>query len=149
MNKFRLKIYDFYLASPFFNDNQILRMKNVLKVLRDEGYEVYAPFEIGVVGDITDKKVINKIFNSNVEAIERSRIVIAITDEKDMGTIWEAGYARGKDIPVVYYCETLGKNPFNIMLSESATGIFKNIESLKEAAKEGKFDKKEKIEKYE
>ena len=35
------------------------------------------------------------------------------------------------------------------MLSESAIGIFKDIESLKEAAKERKFDKKEKIEKYE
>lgn len=141
--------YDFYLASPFFNDSQVDRMMKVLGVLRSKGYSVYAPYEHGIVGDKLDKNLIKTIFMSNVEAIRSSKNVIAITDEKDMGTIWEAGYAYGKGIPIIYYCETIGNNPFNIMLSESAIGIFKDIDSLKKAACDNCFTRKETIERYE
>ena len=36
-----------YLASPFFNDAELDRMKSVLKVLREEkGFDVFAPYEL-------------------------------------------------------------------------------------------------------
>ena len=56
--------------------------------------------------------------------MSKPRPVFAVTDGKDMGTIWEAGYAYGIDKPVLYYAETLGNNQFNLMLAESGKDVF-------------------------
>ena len=139
------KKYDFYLASPFFNDDQIKREETIKKTLRGYGFRVYAPREHGIVGSLSSQEAVTSTFNSNVEAINNSRMVLAITDGKDMGTIWEAGYAYGNNIPIVYYAETLGNNPFNIMLSESGVGIFKDYTSFCKACNSNDFYHKEEV----
>jgi nucleoside 2-deoxyribosyltransferase/thymidylate kinase len=139
------KRYDFYLASPFFNDDQINREETIKKTLRGYGFRVYAPREHGIVGSLASQEAVASTFNSNVEAINNSRMVLAITDGKDMGTIWEAGYAYGNNIPIVYYAETLGNNPFNIMLSESGVGIFKDYTSFCKACNSNDFYHKEEV----
>ena len=139
------KKYDFYLASPFFNDEQIKREESIKKTLRGYGFRVYAPREHGIVGSLASQEAVTSTFNSNVEAIDNSRMVLAITDGKDMGTIWEAGYAYGNNIPIVYYAETLGNNPFNIMLSESGVGIFKDYTSFCKACNSNDFYHKEEV----
>lgn len=139
------KKYDFYLASPFFNDEQIKREETIKNALRGYGFTVYAPREHGVVGSLASHESVEATFNSNVEAINNAKMVIAITDGKDMGTIWEAGYAYGKNIPIVYYAETLGNNPFNIMLSESGVGIFKDYTSFCKACNYNNFYHKEEV----
>ena len=139
------KKYDFYLASPFFNDEQIKREESIKKTLRGYGFRVYAPREHGIVGSLASQEAVTSTFNSNVEAINNSRMVLAITDGKDMGTIWEAGYAYGNNIPIVYYAETLGNNPFNIMLSESGVGIFKDYTSFCKACNSNDFYHKEEV----
>lgn len=139
------KKYDFYLASPFFNEDQIEREERIKSLLRIYGYKVYSPREHGVVGNLSDSVAIQETFNSNVEAINDSKKVLAITDRKDMGTIWEAGYAYGKGIPIVYYAETLGDNPFNIMLSESGIGIYTDQKKFEDACKMNRFDRKAEV----
>lgn len=131
--------YDFYLASPFFKDTQIRREDEVKNILRYNGYTVYSPKENGVLTPDATDEVRTKIFKENCEAIQKSRRILAITDEKDIGTIWEAGYAYGIGKEVVYYAETLGGNPFNVMLGKSGIGIFTNHNDLIEAAKTGLF----------
>lgn len=133
------KRYDFYLASPFFTNEQIEREEKVKNELRKSGFTVYAPREHGVVGSLADRFFVKNTFDSNVKAINDSKMVLSITDGKDMGTVWESGYAYANKIPIVYYAETLGENPFNIMLSESAIGICKNIEQLKEMCSTNNF----------
>lgn len=137
--------YDFYLASPFFNEEQIKRENEVKNLLRANGYEVYAPMEHGVVGSLADHGTVKATFDSNVQAINESRKVIAITDGKDMGTIWEAGYAYGINKPVVYVALTLGDKPFNIMLSESGIGIYKDMTKLTQAASDDCFTNREEV----
>lgn len=139
------KKYDFYLASPFFNDEQIKREETIKKTLRGYGFSVYAPREHGIVGSLASQEAVTSTFDSNVEAINNSKMVLAITDGKDMGTIWEAGYAYGNNIPIVYYAETLGNNPFNIMLSESGVGIFKDYTSFCKACNDNDFYHKEEV----
>ena len=131
--------YDFYLASPFFKDTQIQREEAVKNALRNEGYTVYSPRENGVLTPDATDEVRTKIFKENCEAIQKSHRILAITDEKDIGTIWEAGYAYGIGKEVVYYAETLGDNPFNVMLGKSGIGIFTKYNDLVEAAKTGSF----------
>ena len=141
----RRNTYDFYLASPFFNEEQLDRMNGILSILRKYGYKVYAPIEAGLVASNASDTFISEVFNSNVEAINHSKMVFAITDGKDMGTIWEAGYAYGIGKPVIYFAETLGDNPFNIMLSESGKGIFTRRIDVIDAAFTDEFYKKEKV----
>ena len=131
--------YDFYLASPFFKDSQIQREKAVKHAFRNIGYTVYSPRENGVLTPDATDEVRTKIFKENCEAIQKSHRILAITDEKDIGTIWEAGYAYGIGKEIVYYAETLGNNPFNVMLGKSGIGIFTNHNDLIEAAKTGSF----------
>lgn len=134
--------YDFYLASPFFKDRQIQREEAVKNALRNEGYTVYSPRENGVLTPDATDEVRTKIFKENCEAIQKSHRILAITDEKDIGTIWEAGYAYGIGKEVVYYAETLGNNPFNVMLGKSGIGIFTNYNDLVEAASSNMFNNK-------
>ena len=134
--------YDFYLASPFFKDSQIQREEIVKMVLREHGYKVYSPKENGVLTPDATDEVRTKIFKENCEAIQKSHRILAITDEKDIGTIWEAGYAYGIGKEIVYYAETLGNNPFNVMLGKSGIGIFTNYNVLGEAAYSNIFNNK-------
>lgn len=134
--------YDFYLASPFFKDSQIQREEAVKNLLRNEGYTVYSPRENGVLTPDATDEVRTKIFKENCEAIQKSHRILAITDEKDIGTIWEAGYAYGIGKEVVYYAETLGDNPFNVMLGKSGIGIFTKYNDFVDAAKNGFFKNK-------
>ena len=134
--------YDFYLASPFFKDSQIQREEAVKNALRNEGYTVYSPRENGVLTPDATDEVRTKIFKENCEAIQKSHRILAITDEKDIGTIWEAGYAYGIGKEVVYYAETLGNNPFNVMLGKSGIGIFTKYNDLVEAASTNMFNNK-------
>lgn len=131
--------YDFYLASPFFKDTQIQREEAVKNLLRNEGYTVYSPRENGVLTPDATDEIRTKIFKENCEAIQKSHRILAITDEKDIGTIWEAGYAYGLGKEIVYYAETLGDNPFNVMLGKSGIGIFTNYIDLVEAAESNMF----------
>lgn len=134
--------YDFYLASPFFKDTQIQREEAVKNLLRNEGYTVYSPRENGILTPDATDEVRTKIFKENCEAIQKSHRIFAITDEKDIGTIWEAGYAYGIGKEVVYYAGTLGDDPFNVMLGKSGIGIFTKYKDLVEAASANMFNNK-------
>lgn len=134
--------YDFYLASPFFKDSQIQREEAVKNLLRNEGYTVYSPRENGVLTPDATDEVRTKIFKENCEAIQKSHRIFAITDEKDIGTIWEAGYAYGIGKEIVYYAGTLGNDPFNVMLGKSGIGIFTKYKDLVEAASTNMFNNK-------
>lgn len=130
----RTFMYDFYLASPFFNAKQAKREEAVKAALRDLGYIVYSPKESCVLKPDADEADRQKVFDDNCEAIRKSHAVFAITDEKDMGTIWEAGYAYALKKPIVYYAETLGNNPFNVMLAKSGNLTLSCVEQITRGA---------------
>lgn len=116
--------YDFYFASPFFRPEQVEREERMIKHLRDLGFRVFSPKENCHLNANADAKSRELVFKANCEAIKNARAVFVVTDGKDMGTIWEAGYAYGIDKPVVYFAETLGDNQFNLMLAESGRDVF-------------------------
>ena len=118
-----IKTHDFYLASPFFNPEQVERVNYVNLRLRDLGYKVWSPSHDGTVVSPREGVDIQKrIFELNCLMIKRSNYVFAITDGKDIGTIWECGYAYAKNVPIVYFAETLN-GPFNLMLAQSGIKV--------------------------
>ena len=116
--------YDFYFASPFFNPDQVEREERMIKHLRDLGFRVFSPKEACHLNPKADARMRELVFSENCNAINKSRAVFAVTDGKDMGTIWEAGYAYGTRKPVIYFAETLGNNTFNLMLAESGRDVY-------------------------
>ena len=116
--------YDFYFASPFFNDEQVEREERMIAHLRKLGFKVFSPKESCKLDAKASQNSRAKVFNDNCNAISKAKAVFAVTDGKDMGTIWETGYAYGINKPVVYYAETLGDNQFNLMLAQSGRDVF-------------------------
>lgn len=142
-----------YFASPWFTPEQEAREVRVKNKLRELGFNVWSPKENCVCSPISSEDLRKKVFDDNCKNIETSNILFAITDGKDMGTIWEAGYANGLNrtcsiineatkkafevdlgytpIKIVYYCETLGKNgQFNLMLAQSGDIVIQSFEDL-------------------
>lgn len=79
------------------------------------------------VGKETDH--MTQVLLNNCNAIDEADLVVAITDYKDMGTLWECGYAYAKKKPVIYYCETLGDKPFNLMLAKTGR-VARDVDEL-------------------
>ena len=118
--------YDFYFASPFFNPEQVEREERMIKHLRDLGFVVFSPKEACHLDAKAGLQSREEVFKANCDAINNSKAVFAVTDGKDMGTIWEAGYAYGIGKPVIYFAETLGDNKFNLMLAQSGRDVYTN-----------------------
>ena len=132
------KKYDFYIAAPFFNPDQITRVELVKSLLENRGWTYFSPKDDSAVENINDPENRKRVFTLNHESISASKGVIAITDGKDPGTIWEAGFAYANNIPVIYIAFTLGKDgQFNLMLAESGVAACRTVEELK-AAIDGK-----------
>jgi len=143
-----------YFAGPWFTAAQAEREQRLIKKLRDLGFEVFSPRESSnITGTFSDPKVQKATFEGNIVNIDDCDILFAVTDGKqgtciepdqagrpmsaiDAGTMIECGYAyclrrkSGKAPVIVYYAETLGDRPFNLMLAQSADIVIKKYEDL-------------------
>ncbi len=133
-----------YLASPFFNDAEITRMKNVLKVLRDRGFDVFAPFELkNEEFEFGSMKWRDVTFKADVDHIDSCDVVVAINSQgnyDDAGTMWEIGYSYATKKPIVVFNDS--DKILNLMVANSLTAVINNLDELKTYD----FDKLEKIE---
>lgn len=112
-----------YVAGPWFHPGQEERLRGVIDALKRHGFNVFSPkdeilFEAG-------KTTPEEVLLSNTHAILKSQFMLCITDGKDVGTMFEAGYAHAAGIPVLYFWEeglaAMDKGAkFNLMLA--ATG---------------------------
>lgn len=128
-----MKKYDFYIAAPFFNKEQVERVELVENMLREKGYTFFSPRTDSAVEDINNPENRKKVFALNHQSIDSSDRIIAITDGKDAGTLWESGYAYAKNIPIIYVAFTLGKAQFNLMLAESGVAACRTEQELSNA----------------
>lgn len=92
-----------YLASPFFNEEQVARVLEVKEKLEKLGYKVYSPMHDSKVKlpanpSIEDAKL---VFQDNVDHVISAKGVVAILDDYDTGTYFEIGLAISSRVPVV------------------------------------------------
>lgn len=135
-------MYDIYLASPFFNDVQVAKMEKYYDQLTSLGFNVFKPMSVDDLvsmpineENLRKEELREEIFQLDRGAIDKSKAVFAICDESDTGTLWEVGYACGKDIPVVAFCS---EQNLNLMITQSVSGIYDSDEhfnSVKENIK--------------
>lgn len=121
-----------YLAAPWFTPTQEDIHDRVLAVLDFSPHRIFSPRrELEVRPDDSDI-IQRQAFSGNLRAISGSDMLVAVTDYKDIGTVWECGYAYRAHIPVLYYAETLGDRSFNLMLAQSGIGVVRSTDQLKE-----------------
>ena len=111
-----------YLASPFFNDEQVEREERVKKKLRGLGVTVLSPKEFCFCPPDASDELREKTFKDNLKHIKEADAIFAITNGKDMGTIFEAGFAYGIHKPIIYFYEGLNSQ-FNLMLAQSGNVV--------------------------
>jgi len=128
-----------YLASGWFNPEQKRMMDEIHTVLdemRDQKFiTLFAPFYNGIVlkkGDPDLRKKMAEVWKLDIDELSSSDLVVASTQDHDVGTIFECGYASAKGIPILCYNsnEELG---LNLMLAQEARGFCKSQTNLIQA----------------
>jgi len=119
-----------YCCSGWFSPAQEDARQSILAAIREVGFEVYSPkddflYEVGVTRP-------QEVFDENIKHIVSSNLVIASTVEKDMGALFECGYANAVRTPIIYFWPGNGKGKFNLMLSQTAIAV---VHSKKELIK--------------
>lgn len=88
-----------YLAGPFFHLGQIWLIEQARTLLQSAGLEVFSPFHDVGLGSAQD------VVQKDIDAISDCDLMFAVADGLDPGTIFEIGYARCLNKPVVIYSE--------------------------------------------
>ena len=124
-----------YLAAPFFNLVQLFRVNHTRDILQRQPWpgtefppHVYCPHEHMILPTNATRAMRKDVFQSNMNEVRRSQVLVAILDEKDTGTIWEMGFAHDK-VPTygVYYDKGL---KINVMLAEGCIRIYDGVEAF-------------------
>ena len=124
-----------YLASGWFNPVQAEELTNLESIFdsRSNHFELASPRRIFVCPPNAPKEVQDETFNGNLHHIETSDFLLVNTRDKDIGTIWEAGYAFAFKKPIIYFCAGLPEGAkFNLMLARSGIKVCTSFEQLEE-----------------
>lgn len=118
-----------YLASPFFNEKEILVYEEVIKKLRQK-HEIFVPREhvIENAWEMSNKDWGKAVFDMDVEAIRDCDVVVALNWGlySDSGTSWECGFAFGigKDV-ITLICDQ--EKEYSVMMINGSKEV-KNLE---------------------
>jgi hypothetical protein len=88
-----------YLAGPFFSMSQNWLIEETLDALAGQGFKVFSPLHHVGRGPA------NEVYDRDIKGIEECDLVFACVDGLDSGTIFEVGYARAIDKPVVAFVQ--------------------------------------------
>lgn len=97
-------MYDYYLAGPFFNENQLAQQDFIEMMFQLGGKKCFSPrLDAGMLPENPSKKDMLDVFNKDLEAIKNCKTLFANISHRDTGTSVEIGYALSRDIPIVLY----------------------------------------------
>ena len=124
-----------YLASGWFNPTQAEELTMLENIFdnRSDHFELASPRRIFVCPPNASKSVQDETFEGNLFHIKTVDFLLVNTRDKDIGTIWEAGYAYAFNKPIVYFCAGLPSGAkFNLMLARSGIKVCTSFEDLEE-----------------
>lgn len=113
--------FECYLAGPWFTDGQMARLERIKTILGDLGISYFSPKDENLFKPGMSTK---DVLNANLVAIAEAQFVLAITDGKDVGTMFECGWAHANNIPILYVWLTREPGQkFNLMLAASGSFV--------------------------
>jgi nucleoside 2-deoxyribosyltransferase len=98
-----------YLAGPFFTLAELWMIEEARAALTTLGLKVFSPYHDIGHGSADD------VVSKDLQAIQTADLVFAVADGLDSGTIYEIGYARSRDKPVIMYCENEAPEALKMM----------------------------------
>lgn len=122
-----------YLAGPFFTYTQRWLIDQIRYCFRHMSINVFSPWHDighGIASDVVPK---------DLEGLEKSKLVFAVIDGLDSGTLFEVGYAVKKGITVIAYVQNESEESVKmlegtgcILEKDLATAIYKTYWLLTE-----------------
>jgi nucleoside 2-deoxyribosyltransferase len=103
-----------YLAGPLFTLPQLWLLNEAKRVLEEQGLSVFSPKD--EVGFLPNTESAPQIARADLQGLDSSHLVFAILDGLDSGTVFEVGYARAKNKPVIGYAENVKPRALTMLL---------------------------------
>lgn len=116
-----------YLAGPFFSIPQLWFINEVRTLLHHRGATVFSPYHDVGHAD-SNYRSQQDVAQADLDGIDASDIVFALTDDLDPGTYFELGYARNANIPVIVYQHN-PENRRQTMLTGTDCNIYDDLAS--------------------
>jgi len=113
-----------YCASGWFAPNQLSAIEMIEETVDELKINTFKPrfANLAKEDDVGDK--LDMIFKGNIDAIDNCNLMIVSTVDKDPGTLFEAGMAYAKNIPIIYFNPFMeSREKFNLMLARSGLGV--------------------------
>ena len=120
-----------YIASSWFNPVANQEVNDIISSLENNNFEVFSPRDFFVCPPSADLQTQMDTYKGNLEHLHRCDFMVCNTHAKDMGSIFEAGYFKALEKPIIYFCATLPPGaPFNLMLAQSGAKVCTSIDDL-------------------
>jgi nucleoside 2-deoxyribosyltransferase len=122
-----------YIASGWFSPEWLQEVEDIKGVLEELNLDYFSPKDHAICEADAGTDTQQAIFDGNVKHLNICDWMICNTRNKDMGSIWEAGYFYALGRPIVYYCAGLPPGAkFNLMLAASGVAVCTSISDLRE-----------------
>jgi len=122
-----------YIASGWFSPEWLQEVEDIKAVLEDLKLDYFSPKDYAIAEATASNDTQKQIFDGNVEHLDKCDWMICNTRNKDMGSIWEAGYFYARNKPIVYFCAGLPPGAkFNLMLSASGVAVCTSLDDLRD-----------------
>ena len=123
-----------YIAGPFSRSEEREALEHMIELVKKRYpyADLYIPMEYKVPGDfqksdgtwnLANHEWARKVYESDVKYLNAANMVVVlyVGHYCSSGTIWETGYAKGKDIPMVIYIPEWVKGDVSLMVMNGFT----------------------------
>ena len=120
-----------YIASGWFSPEWLEELEMIKTKLEVCGLDYFSPKDENLCDENSDIGFQDQVFDGNIKGMNDCDWMICNTRNKDMGTIFEAGYFHKLGKPIVYFCAGLPPGAqFNLMLAASGLAVCTSLEQL-------------------
>ena len=96
-----------YIASGWFSDLWLEELEEIKLILDRLDLPYFSPKDENLCQPDSDVDFQDQVFNGNIKGMEECDWMICNTRNKDMGSIFEAGYFHKLGKPIIYFCAGL------------------------------------------
>jgi nucleoside 2-deoxyribosyltransferase len=122
-----------YLASGWFSPEWLEEVENIKAIFDKHDISYFSPKDENLCDEDSDVGFQDQVFEGNIKGMNDCDWMICNTRNKDMGTIFEAGYFHKLGKPIVYFCAGLPPGAqFNLMLAASGKAVCTSLNDLEE-----------------
>ena len=122
-----------YIASGWFTDLWFEELEDIKSVLNQLNLAYFSPKDENLCKPDDDANFQDQVFSGNIDGMLDCDWMICNSRNKDMGSIFEAGYFHRLDKPILYFCAGLPTGAkFNLMLARSGVKVCTSFEQLED-----------------